>query len=63
MPANFTDATLNRMSPSKLRLRFAGVIAFLLGVPLTERALAQAGDIVFSSINLAAAIADSAGAS
>ena len=41
---------------TKSRLFLAGLIAFLLGVPLTERALAGWEDIVFSSIGLAQGI-------
>ncbi|MEW6249368.1 MAG: hypothetical protein AB1716_01880 [Planctomycetota bacterium] len=48
---------------NKLRLYAAGLVAFLIGVPLTEKALGQTGDIIWSSFNLAAAIADSAGQS
>lgn len=51
------------MSVKKLRLYAAGLLAFLVGVPLTERALAQTEDIIYSSLGLAAAIVDSAGQS
>jgi hypothetical protein len=47
----------------KLRLYAAGLLAFLVGVPLTEQAFAQVGDIVQSSFDLAGAIAASAGRS
>lgn len=47
----------------RFRLYAAAVVAFLLGVPLTEKAMAQTGDIVFAGLNLADAIADSAGQS
>ena len=42
---------------SKLRLYVAGLVAFLLGMPLTEKAFG-AGDIVWASVDLAWAIAD-----
>jgi hypothetical protein len=45
---------------NKLRLYAAGLIAFLVGMPLTEKALAQAGDIIDASIDLTAAIIRSA---
>jgi hypothetical protein len=48
------------MIPSKLRLYVAGLVAVLLGMPLSERALAGPEDIVWSAINLAAGIADAA---
>ncbi len=51
------------MSFGKLRLYAAGLAAFLIGVPLTEKAFGQAGDIIDASIGLAAAIIDSAGGS
>lgn len=47
----------------KVRLYAAGLIAFLIGMPLTEQAYAQTGDIIWAGINLAAAVADSAGQS
>ena len=44
----------------KLRYYAAALAAFLIGVPLTERAVAQdAGDIVDASLGLAAAIINS----
>jgi hypothetical protein len=46
---------------NRIRLWSAGVIAFLVGVPLTEKAYGQGFDIVTASIDLALAIADSAG--
>ncbi len=46
---------------SRLRTILAGLAAFLIGIPLTERAFGQTGDVIFSSLNLADAIADSAG--
>lgn len=46
---------------TRWRLYAAGVLAFLLGIPLTERAFGQTGDIVRASFSLARAIADSAG--
>lgn len=47
----------------KLRLYAAGLLAFLVGVPMTEQALAQTGEIIYASLSLAAAIVDSAGGS
>ena len=51
------------MRSSKMRLYIAGLVAFLIGVPLTEQAFAQVGDIVNASLGLAGAIVDSAGQS
>jgi len=51
------------MKLAKLRLYAAGLLAFLLGIPLTERAFGQGDDVVNASFNLAAAIADSVGQS
>lgn len=48
------------MRLKKLRLYLAGLVAFLLGVPLTERALGGTGDIIDASLDLAAAITDTA---
>ena len=47
------------------RLRFwcAAVVAFLLGIPFTEKAVAQGFDVFLSSLDLGLAIADSAGSS
>lgn len=47
----------------RVRLYLSGFAAFLLGIPLTEKAFSQTGDIIISSLNLADAIADSAGQS
>jgi hypothetical protein len=47
----------------KTRFYLAGLFAFLLGMPLTEKAFGQTGDIISSAISLAGAIANSAGAS
>lgn len=44
---------------SRLRLYIAGLVALLLGVPLTEKVFAGADDIVWSSIDLGWAIAHS----
>ncbi len=49
------------MERGKLRLWVAGLVAFVVGVPLTERAFGQVTDIIWSSIGLAGAIIDSAG--
>ncbi len=49
---------------AKLRWYTAGLLAFLVGVPLTEQAMGQGtGDIVTAAINLGLAIAGSAGRS
>lgn len=45
----------------RIRLWTAGLIAFLVGVPLTERAMAQTFDIFRSALSLGLSIADSAG--
>ncbi len=48
----------------KFRFYAAGLLAFLIGVPLTEQAVAQdVGGIISSAIGLAGSIASSAGAS
>ena len=47
----------------RTRIYVAGLLAFLLGVPLTEQAFGQVEDIVAASFSLAGAIANSAGAS
>jgi hypothetical protein len=51
------------MRISKLRFWMAGVVALLVGIPMTEKAMAQPGDIIYSGLRLAGAIANSAGAS
>jgi hypothetical protein len=51
------------MRLGRLRLFAAGVAAFLVGVPLTERAFGQVFEIIDASIALGVAIADSAGGS
>jgi hypothetical protein len=51
------------MRMSKWRLYAAGVLAFVLGVPLTERAFGQTGDIINAAIDLTDAIIASAGRS
>ncbi|MCC6358699.1 MAG: hypothetical protein IT450_08145 [Phycisphaerales bacterium] len=48
---------------TRFRLYVAGVFAFLLGIPLTQEAVAQTRDIVRSSFGLAGAIADASGGS
>jgi len=46
---------------SKFKLWVAGLVAFLVGMPLAEKAKADdVEDIVFSSISLAAAIVEAA---
>ena len=51
------------MRLSRLRLWTAGVVAFFLGFPLSDKVLAGAEDIIDSSVGLGLAIADSAGGS
>jgi len=48
---------------NRVRLWAAGLVAFLMGFPFSEKALAQTTDIIESSIALGLAIADSAGGS
>lgn len=47
----------------KLRLYLAGLAAFLIGVPLTEKAFGQVWEIIDASIALTAGIIDSVGGS
>lgn len=47
----------------RIRLWMAGLAAWMVGVPLTQKAFGQVGDIVSSSIGLGLSIADSAGGS
>lgn len=47
----------------RMRLLAAGLVAFLVGFPLSEKALAGATDIFGSSLDLGLAIADSANGS
>lgn len=53
------------MRLDRLRLYAAGLLAFLLGLPFTQQALAdtETGDIIGASVNLADAIVRSAGRS
>jgi len=51
------------MRLSRIRLWIAGLVAFLMGFPLSERVLADSYDIFTSSLDLGLAIADSAGQS
>ncbi len=46
------------MGMTRMRLWLAGVVAFLIGVPLTEKAFGQTGGIVTSGIDLGLAIAN-----
>ncbi len=46
------------MGFDKPRLYMAGLVAFLLGVPLTEKAFGRTEDIVWAAFDLAAVIAD-----
>jgi hypothetical protein len=45
----------------RIRLWIAGMVAFLLGFPLSDKVLASGWDIFESSVGLGFAIADSAG--
>ncbi|MFN0137220.1 MAG: hypothetical protein ACKVS9_14015 [Phycisphaerae bacterium] len=47
----------------RIRLWLAGLAAWMVGVPLTQKAYGQAGDIIDASIGLGLSIADSAGGS
>jgi hypothetical protein len=47
------------MGLGRIRLYMAGLIAFLLGMPLTEKVFAGAGDIWYSAWDLGWSIADS----
>ncbi|MGD9715067.1 MAG: hypothetical protein AB7N71_05580 [Phycisphaerae bacterium] len=49
------------MQFGRLRLWVAGLVAFIVGVPLSERAFAQTFDIIRSAFSLGLSIADSAG--
>ena len=49
------------MRLSRVKLWIAGAVAFLLGFPLSKKAMADAFDIFSSSLNLGLSIADSAG--
>ena len=49
------------MRITRIRLWAAGLVAFLLGFPMTEKVIAGTSDIFESSIGLGLAIADSAG--
>lgn len=51
------------MRLSRLRLWTAGLVAFLLGFPLSEKAMAGAFDVFDASLGLGLAIADSASGS
>lgn len=59
----FANGKESCMRISRTRLWAAGLVAFLLGFPFTEKVFAGAGDIVQSSLDLGLAIADSAGGS
>lgn len=45
----------------RIQYYLAALAAFLLGMPLTQKAFAQVGDIIWASLDLADAIVDSAG--
>lgn len=46
------------MSLKKMRFYLAGAIAFLLGMPLTEKVFAGTSDIIDSSLDLGFSIAN-----
>jgi hypothetical protein len=56
MDAAVTQSVSEKMT--RIRLFLAGLAAFLVGVPLTERAFAQVGGIFWSSLDLGLSIAD-----
>ncbi len=47
----------------RIRMYAAGLLAVLLGVPLTEKAFAQTGDILYSVFGITAAAIDASGGS
>jgi hypothetical protein len=47
----------------RLKLWIAGLVAFVLGFPLSDKVLAGTEDLIDSSVGLGMAIADSAGGS
>ena len=49
------------MRLKRLRWYTAGLVAFVMGVPLAERAEAASGGIVWAAIDLALSIADLSG--
>ena len=49
------------MIPQRLRLFVAGLVAFLVGMPLTEKAFGYAYDITVSAIDLGLSLADASG--
>ena len=51
------------MRLTRIRLWIAGLVAFMLGFPLSEKAMAGAIDVVDASLGLGLAIADSAAGS
>lgn len=51
------------MRLTRLRFWCAAVVAFLLGIPFTESAVAQGFDVFRSSLDLGLSIADSVGGS
>lgn len=51
------------MGLKKMRLFTAGLIAFLLGMPLAGKAFAGTADIIYFAVNLALSIAGSSDAS
>lgn len=42
----------------RTRMWVLGLVAFMMGIPLTERVLAGWGDVAWSSINFGLSIAD-----
>lgn len=51
------------MSMKRMRMYLAGLVAFLVGIPLTEQAFAQTGDILEGAWQLGLGIANLAGRS
>lgn len=51
------------MRLSRVRFWAAGLVAFLLGFPFSEKVFARTSDLIGSSIDLGLSIADSAGGS
>ncbi len=51
------------MNMRKVHFYLAGLVAFLIGMPLTEKAFGQSEDILNASLGLAGSVANSAGQS
>ena len=46
------------MIPKRLRIYLAGMVAFLVGMPLTEKAFGETYDIAWEGLDLGLAIAN-----